>query len=135
MSGGVTMAIQILGTYPSEQEAITSVEVHALAGLREDNITLFANTENAKSLENHTQVTVKANQPMEDEADSSWMDKIKDMFSNDEDFDLHSEEQLRDFGLTSDEASKCLEAVEAGKIVVFADDEIRMGHSEDVISN
>src|SRR5699024_12418274 len=121
MSGGVTMAIQILGTYPSEQEAITSVEGHALAGLREDNITLFAHTEHAKSLENNTQVTVKANQPMEDEADSSSMDKIKDMLTNDEDFVLHSEEQLRDSGITSDEASKCLEAVEAGKIVVFAE--------------
>src|SRR5699024_1936333 len=125
MSGGVTMAIQILGTYPSEQEAITSVEVHALAGLREDNITLFANTENAKSLENHTQVTVKANKNMEDaksldnltlvlvkvdqimvdEADRSCIDKIKAMYVNDEEFDLHSEEQLRDFGLTSFEAS------------------------------
>src|SRR5699024_7248421 len=98
MSVVVTMAIQIWGTYPSEQAARASIEVHDLAGLREDNITLSANTENEKSLENHTQVTVKANQPMEDEADSSWMDKIKDMFSNDEDFDLHSEEQLRDFG-------------------------------------
>src|SRR5699024_6567249 len=108
---------------------------HALAGLRADNTTLFANTENAKPLENHTQDTVKANQPLEDEADSSGMDKIKDMLSNDEDLDLHSEEQVRDYGLTSDDASKCLEDVEAGKIVVFADDEIRMGHSEDVISN
>src|SRR5699024_12791862 len=114
---------------------VTSSEVDALAGHHERNMTVCANTENGKSLENHRQVTVKANQPMEDEADSSWMDKITDMFSNDEDFDLQSEEQLRDFGLTSDEASKCLEAVEAGKIVVFADDEIRMGHSEDVISN
>src|SRR5699024_12679438 len=100
MSGGVTMAIQILGTYPSEQEAITSVEVHALAGLRDDNITLFANTENAKSLENHKQVTVKSNKPMEDEADSSRMDKIKVMITNEDDFDIHTVALVSDCGLS-----------------------------------
>lgn len=128
------MTIQLLGTYPTEQEAITAVEVHSLAGLRADNITLFANTAHAKSLEEQTQVTVKADQPMEnEETESGWINKVKDIFSNSEDFDLHSEEHLMEFGLTKAEATECLEDVKAGKIVVLADDEMRMGHDEDVI--
>ena len=130
------MTIQILGAYPTEQEAITSVGVHALAGLREDNITLFANATHAESLENQTEVTVKANEPLEEkEKGSGLIDKVKEIFSNEEDFDLHSVEHLMDFGLTNAEAVKCMKDVESGKIVVLADDEIRMGHSEDVISN
>lgn len=127
------MARTILGSYDSKEEAITAVDVHALTGFSSSNITIFTNEINARQLENYTSVSIKTNSPQEkeDKRPPSIFERILNSLSGSDDFDLHSEENLMDFGLSKEEAKQCMRDAQNGKIVILANDELRMGHQEE----
>lgn len=127
------MGRTILGSYDSKEEAITAVDVHALTGFSSSNITIFTNEINARQLENYTSVSIKTNSPQEkdDKSSPSIFERILNSLSGSDDFELHSEENLMDFGLSKIEAKQCMRDAQNGKIVVLADDQLRMGHQEE----
>lgn len=124
------MAKVVIGAFDTEKDALTAVNVYELAGHHSKNITILASQEQAESLDDMTDVTVKSDSPNEDEpAKATILDKLINAFSDTEEFELDTHEKLIDYGLPLEAAEECMEDVESGKIVVLADDELRMGHA------
>lgn len=118
----------VLGAFQSEEETITAINVFELAGHQSKNITIFTNEEHAKALENQISVTIKTDSPQPEEEPDSILGKIMNTFSNSNDFELDSHEKLVEFGLPDEKAEQCMADMHSGKIIVIADDNLRMGH-------
>lgn len=119
------MAKIIVGTYHSKEEAIKAITIFELTGHESKNIIVLTNRENAKTL--NIKITVKTDAP-DNKEEPSFTNKFKNFFTRKNDFELDTVEKLVDYGLTHADAEKCLTEVKAGKIVVLADDKLRMGN-------
>src|SRR5699024_2403332 len=127
------MAKHLLGSYETEDEVIKAIDVYRLEGHQARNVVIFTNEKHVESLEEKTsnQITNKTDHPeIEEEEDPGIMEKIKETLSPSEDFEINTTEKLISYGLTPEEAEKSIREVEAGKIVIIVDDELRMGHDE-----
>lgn len=116
----------IVGTYHSREEAINAINIFELTGHESKNIIVLTNKENAKKL--NIKGLVKTDTPESNQKKPSFSNKFKDFFTRKIDFELDTVEKLVDYGISQEEAEKCLADVKAGKIVVLADDRLRMGH-------
>ncbi|MBP1970090.1 hypothetical protein J2Z83_002206 [Virgibacillus natechei] len=127
------MAIEIIGSYPSKDEAVNVVDRLELKGYNAKNIIIFANNDHSKDLEKRTDVKVKTD-PSENE-DESFIDKVKKIFTEHTDTDSHIElhEKLINSGVSEHQAKKYTDEVQAGNILVLADDNLKMGN--DATSN
>lgn len=116
----------IVGSYPSNEEAVKAVNIYELEGHEAKNIMMLTQPSNKDSLENLTDVAVVADEPTDNE-DESFTKKVKNIITHHVEFSLDTHEKLVHYGLSDEEAERCLTDVESGKIVVLADDELRMG--------
>ena len=119
----------IIGSYHSEDDAVNAVAVYELKGHLAKNIIILTNQNNINEIKKQTDVEVKSNAPNSEE-DSSLTDKIKKIFTYHSNIELDTREKLIEFGLSPEDASKCMTEVNSGKIVVLADDELRMGQDQ-----
>lgn len=117
----------IVGSYLSQEEAVNAVNIYELEGHEAKNIIILAPHESRESLDHHTDVAVTDNRPNEHQP-GTLMDKLKEKITHNVDFKLDTQERLVDYGLSNEDAAQCLTDMQAGKIVVVADDELRMGH-------
>lgn len=122
------MSKQIVGSYFSIEEAVKAVNIYELEGHEAKNIIVLTNPENKELLDERTDVAVTDNAPNHKEP-SSFTDKIKEMITHQVNFELDTHDKLVDYGLSNEDAKKCLADIQTGKTVVLADDELRMGQS------
>lgn len=120
------MANEIYGPYYSEEEAIKAVDIMTLKGLKAENITVLANEKKSKQLEQWTDAEVENS--AENELETSVFSKIKDMLSDEEETEPNFRERLVELGLSESEAEKIENEIESGRIIILANDELRMGH-------
>lgn len=123
------MAKEIIGSYPSKDEAVNVVERLELKGFIAKNIIIFANSDYAKEMEKRTDVKVKSDGTT-NEYDESFMDKVKKVFTDHTDTDSHIElhEKLINAGVSEHQTKKYVDEIKSGNILVVADDKLRMGN-------
>ncbi|MFB4166940.1 general stress protein [Virgibacillus sp. JSM 102003] len=121
------MANEIFGPFHSKEDAIKKVSVLELKGLKAENITVFTNKENTDELEERTDVDVE-NNATEDDEKGSFIDKIKKVMLNSQDSGLNVHEKLVQLGVSDKQATKYVDAIESGEILVIADDKLKMGN-------
>src|SRR5690625_3555864 len=125
------MAKLIIGSYTTEENAINAINTYELKGHEAKNITLLTNSSQPEKIESKTDVNVSSiSDDVEESAD--LLTKIKRFIINHPNIELDTIEKLVDFGLSKDQAETALRKVQAGKIVVLADDELRMGHETSI---
>lgn len=122
------MSKLIVGSYLSEEEAVKAINVYELQGHEAKNIVVLTNDAHKKSLEKRTDVAVKSDTP-ENEETSTITDKIKEFFTANANLELDTQDKLIEYGLSREDAIRCMADVNLGKIVVLADDELRMGQA------
>lgn len=123
------MTRQIFGSFDTKDEAINIVNSLELKGYKAKNILIFANDDNTGELAKRTDVNVESS-IVETESESSFADKLKKIFMNDSGSHPYLHEKLNYAGISDKQAEKYVEDIEAGKILVLADDELRMGHED-----
>lgn len=116
----------IVGSYLFKEDAIKAVNIYELTGHQAKNIIILTNHENKSELEKLTDVTVKDYSP-EHAKKVSLRDRMKIKVMHYANVELDTHEKLVDYGLSIEDAEKCMTDVQMGKIVVLADDELRMG--------
>ena len=125
------MAKLIIGSYTTEENAINAINTYELKGHEAKNITLLTNSSQPEKIESKTDVNVSS---ISDDVEESTdlLTKIKRFIINYPDIELDTIEKLVNFGLSKEQAERALTKVQAGKIVVLADDELRMGHETSI---
>lgn len=116
----------IVGSYPSNEEAVKAVNIYELEGHHAKNMIMLTHANNKDTLENLTDVAVAADEST-DNKEESFTEKVKHIITHHVDFSLDTHEKLVHYGLSDEEAESCLTHLELGKIVVLADDELKMG--------
>lgn len=122
------MSKLIVGSYLSQEDAVKAINIYELTGHEAKNIIALTNEENKESLKDLTDVAVKSNSPKDDE-NLRMTDKIKNIFTDNADLELDTLDKLIEYGLSKDDAIRCMTDVNLGKIVILADDELRMGQA------
>lgn len=122
------MSKLIVGSYLKEEDAVKAINIYELQGHEAKNIVALTNEKHKESLKELTDVAVKSDSP-EDKSKLTITDKIKNIFIANADLELDTHEKLIEFGLSEDDAIRCMTDVNLGKIVVLADDELRMGQA------
>ncbi|PAV29719.1 hypothetical protein CIL05_10130 [Virgibacillus profundi] len=128
------MTRQIFGSFDTKDEAIKTVDGLELKGYKAKNITIFANNDDTNDLALRTDVNVESS-IVETDSDPSFVDKVKKVFTNDAGSHPYLHDKLIHSGISDKQASKYVDEIESGKILVIADDEMRMGNdsvSDDV---
>ncbi|GAA0595434.1 hypothetical protein GCM10009001_09420 [Virgibacillus siamensis] len=120
------MANEIYGPYDSEEEVIKAVDIMTLKGFKAENITILANKTLSMRLEKWTDANVESN--AENEHEESFFSKIKHMFVDEEETEFNFHDRLVELGLSKTQAEKFETDIESGKIIVLANDDLRMGH-------
>ncbi|MUV38904.1 hypothetical protein JNUCC1_02776 [Lentibacillus sp. JNUCC-1] len=121
------MPYEVYGPFESSVEAANIVDNLGLKGLKVENMTVFANEDRSKEMDKLTDVRV------EDDGDHSeqkdMMYKLKQMLNNSPDTEEKKSmyEEMLELDLTKEQAQRYTEEVKAGKILVVANPEIRMG--------
>jgi|SRR5690625_1706640 len=121
----------IVGSYLTKEEAVKAINVYELQGHEAKNIIALTNEERKESLEKLTDVAV-TDDSEDDNEKSTITERFKDLFTNNTNLELNTHEKLVDYGLSEKDAIRCLDDVNAGMIVVLADDELRMGQAPPV---
>src|SRR5690625_4452492 len=125
------MARLIIGSYSTEENAINAINNYELKDNEAKNITLLTNSSQPGKIESKTDVNVSS--ILDDlEESTDLLTKIKRFIINYPDIELDTIEKLVNFGLSKEQAERALTKVQAGKIVVLADDELRMGHETSI---
>ncbi|MGM8213129.1 general stress protein [Virgibacillus sp. W0430] len=123
------MTIQQIGVFSTEDKAIHVANNLELKGYKAANITIFTNNSSPNELNKYTDVNIKSDLPSP-KKDHTLMEKIKAIFSDSKDDDqaINNYEMLVQLGFSEEEATKWITELEAGNVLVVADDDIRMGH-------
>ncbi len=124
------MAKEVVGVYHSPEEAMKGINIYELKGHHSKNIIALTNENDAETLDKLTNVTVQTKTLTNEDSFKVKGQKIIESILGNEDVELDSVDKLVDFGLTTESAQKCIESVKAGNIVVLADNELRMGQTE-----
>src|SRR5690625_7000147 len=122
------MAKLIIGSYTTEEYAINAINAYELKGHEDKNIILLTNISLPKMIENRTDVNV-SNISHDVEKSPTLLTKIKRFIINHADIELDTIEKLVHFGLSKGQAETALAEVKAGKILVLADDQLKMGNN------
>lgn len=123
------MSNEVYGPFPSVDDVVALVDRLQLKGLTAKNIAIFTNKEHLAELKRRTAVKVETDTSnIEPENKDSFMYKVKNIFIHDEDATLNIHDKLVDLDISDTNAAVYSKQVEAGKILVVADDKIRMGH-------
>lgn len=120
------IAIQIIGKYPDVTKAVKVASGLELKGFKARHILIITN-HSSEALKKLTDVEVVSNIPPE-ENEVTLFEKFKQQFLKHSDDTLDLKEKLLRFGVLEELATKYIADVEAGKTVVIADDELKMGH-------
>lgn len=124
------MAMEVYGPFPTTYETVKKVNGLQLKGLTAKNITIFADNKNAIKLKNHTAVKVETDLSR-DENEDSFMDKVKKVFVDDEgDNNPNLHDKLVDIGISESRSSEYEEDIDAGEILVVADNTLKLGHDQ-----
>lgn len=118
----------IVGSYPTKEEAVKAITVYELQGHEAKNIIALTSGKRKESLEKLTDVAVKSDSA-EDEDQLTIAERFKNLFTNNTDLELDTHDKLLDYGLSAEDAVRCMDDLNAGMIVVLADDELRMGQA------
>lgn len=119
----------IIGMYDSEVEAINAVDSYELKGHEAKNITILTKSSLVENeLLKDTNVDVENTNSKNIESDT-FMEKVKNIFTDHKDFKDDTLNALIDYGLTKEQATECITSINIGKIVVIADDTLKMGHA------
>ncbi|GAB3061231.1 general stress protein [Virgibacillus ainsalahensis] len=123
------MGQEVFGPFSARDEAVNLVNSLELKGYSAQNITVFTHRNDTSDMKKHTDVNVESN-VTEEKREESFTDKVKKIFFNDntEDTDSDIYDKLMDLGMSDQQASKYIEEIESGKILVIADDTLKMGH-------
>lgn len=122
------MTRQIFGSFDTRDEAIKTVNGLELKGYKAKNITIFANDDNTTDLAKQTDVNVESS-IVETDSEPSFMDKVKRVFMKESGSHPYLHDNLLESGISDKQAAKYTNEIESGKILVIADDELRMGHN------
>lgn len=122
------MSKLIVGSYLTKEDAAKAISIYELQGHEANNIIALTNEEHKDSLDKLTDVTVKSDSPADNDQ-LTITDKIKDIFTANASLELDTHDKLIEYGLSEDDATRCMKDVKLGKIVVLADDELRMGQA------
>lgn len=120
------MTIEVFGSYKSKDEAIKEVDRLSLEGIPANHIRVFTLQESAEELAKETDGKVKN---VNEDYDDDFISKVKKMFFKVSDTDnnnLHDE--LVEHGLSSEQATRYTAEIRDGKILVLADNKVKMGH-------
>lgn len=107
---------KILGAYPTLEQTTAKVERLQKEGYRSDDITVVAKKEKIEAIKEHIIAEFEA-VTTEEEPDSIW-EKVKQVFSNDED------NPLKKYGFNKKQTEDYTKAIKKGEYVVIIDDEI-----------
>jgi|SRR5690625_2120073 len=118
----------IVGSYSTKEEAVKAITVYELQGHEAKNIIALTSGKRKESLEKLTDVAVKSDSA-EDEDQLTIAERFKNLFTNNTDLELDTHDKLLDYGLSAEDAVRCMDDLNAGMIVVLADDELRMGQA------
>lgn len=118
----------IVGSYSTKEEAVKAITVYELQGHEAKNIIALTSEKRKESLEKLTDVAVKSDSA-EDEDQLTIAERFKNLFTNNTDLELDTHDKLLDYGLSAEDAVRCMDDLNAGMIVVLADDELRMGQA------
>ncbi|MBM7600288.1 hypothetical protein JOC34_002679 [Virgibacillus halotolerans] len=123
------MSNEVYGPFPSVDEAVALVDGLQLKGTTADDISIFTNKDHMEELKKRTAVKVETDKSDSDEVkQDTLMDKVKNIFVHTEDSTLNMHDKLVHLGVSDKHATVYMTAIEAGKILVVADDKVRMGH-------
>lgn len=106
---------KIQGAYPTLEKTTAKVERLQKEGYRSDNITVVAKEEKIQAIKEHIIAEFEA-VTTEEEPDSIW-EKVKQVFSNDED------DPLKKYGFNKKQTEDYTKAIKNGEYVVIIDDE------------
>lgn len=123
------IALQIIGKYHDVNEVVNVASGLELKGFKARNILIITN-QNPEPLRKLTDVKVVSNIPSE-EKELTLFDKFKQPFLKQSEDSLDLKEKLMRFGVLEELVTTYLTDIEAGKTVVIADDELKMGHVGD----
>ncbi|MGM8365764.1 general stress protein [Virgibacillus sp. W0181] len=123
------MTMQRIGAYPTVEEAIHAANNLELKGYKAANIVIFTNKRSQEDIKKYTDVNINHDITEQDENDS-LIDKVKTLFTDSEsdEEERSNYEKLVNLGFSEKQATKWTAELEAGSTMIFADDEIRMGH-------
>ncbi|GAB3803286.1 general stress protein [Virgibacillus kimchii] len=121
------MSNEIFGPYETTDEVINMVTSLELKGYKSSNISLLANEDHTENLIKHTDVNVESEVSGEPEK-HKFTKKVQNLFSNSKNVHTSLHERLKKENISDKQADKLLEAVENGKIVILADNELKMGN-------
>lgn len=121
------IANEIFGAFHFREDVVSKVSTLELKGLKAENITILTNKKNADALKNRTDVNVE-NNSSESVKNDSFIDKVKKAVKNEQSSSPDIHDKLVGLGVSRNQAAKYLEAIEVGKTIVVADDQLRMGN-------
>lgn len=123
------MSNEVYGPFPSVDDVVALVDRIQLKGLTAKNIAIFTNRDHLEELKRRTAVKIETDtSDIKPENKDSLMYKVKNIFIHDEDTTLNIQDKLVELDISDANAAVYSKQIEAGKILVVADDKIRMGH-------
>jgi len=129
------MGNEVFGPYESTDEVIKMVNTLELKGYKSSNISLFAHEDKTEDLVKNTDVNVESETASE-KNQPKFIEKVQSLFKNTSDNHAGLHEKLTDGNISDKQAEKFIEEIEDGKVVVIADNALRMGNdsTSDTIS-
>jgi hypothetical protein len=129
------MGNEVFGPYETTDEVINMVSALQLKGYKSSNISLFAQEDHTEDLIKHTDVNVESETASE-KNQPKFVEKMQNLFTNDKNPHATLHEKLTNGNISDKQAEKYVEAIENGKVVVIADNELKMGNdtTSDVVS-
>ena len=113
---------KIQGAYPTIEETTTKVEQLLKEGYRSDNITVVASKENIEAIQGQTLAEVET-VTTEEQSTSVW-DKVKNVFSNEENSPLGK------YDFDKETTRKYTDAINNGEFVVLIDDDTQQTNDD-----
>jgi len=118
------MAIEIFGCFDTKDEAIKEVETLSLKGIPSNKITIFTSDSAVELGKNMDGVIENAEESYEEGLRAKLQKASLKIQDNDRSFT----EALLDAGLSKQQATRYADEIEAGKILVIAENKLKMGH-------
>ena len=126
------MAKVVVGMYDSPEEAMKGINIFELKGHQSKNVIALTTVDKAEEVDNLTNITVQTKTLSNDDSHKIKGQNLVENILGNEDVQLDSLEKLIEYGLTPKKAEECVRSVQEGKIVVLADNALRMGQSENI---
>lgn len=123
------MSNEVYGPFPTVDEAVALVDSLQLKGTIAKDISIFTNKDHMDELKKRTAVKVESDgSDLDGMKHDSLMGKVKNIFVHHEDTTLNMHDKLVSLGVSNANATAYMTAIEAGKILILANRNIRMGN-------